>query len=59
MKTQPMYTQQELDAKLLAAANALRGPVDAADFKAYIFPLLSAKLLLGEAHRHVVASWRW
>jgi type I restriction enzyme M protein len=38
-----MYTQQELGAKLLDAANALRGPVDAADFKAYIFPLLFLK----------------
>ncbi|MGI8751821.1 MAG: N-6 DNA methylase [Acidimicrobiales bacterium] len=33
-------SQQELESRLWAAANALRGPVDAADFKAYIFPLL-------------------
>jgi len=33
-------TQQELESRLWAAANSLRGPVDAADFKAYIFPLL-------------------
>lgn len=46
-----MYTQQELDAKLLAAANALRGPVDAADFKAYIFPLLFLK--------RISDNWRW
>jgi type I restriction enzyme M protein len=46
-----MYTQQELDAKLLAAANALRGPVDAADFKGYIFPLLFLK--------RISDSWRW
>jgi hypothetical protein len=28
----PRYSQQELDARLLAAANALRGPIDPADF---------------------------
>ena len=33
-------TQQELESRLWAAANSLRGPVDPADFKAYIFPLL-------------------
>ncbi|GAA2840785.1 N-6 DNA methylase [Kribbella solani] len=33
-------TQQELESRLLAAANALRGPVDAADFKTYVFPML-------------------
>ncbi|MDA8071465.1 MAG: class I SAM-dependent DNA methyltransferase [Actinomycetota bacterium] len=36
-------TQQELESRLWAAANSLRGPVDAADFKAYIFPLLFFK----------------
>jgi type I restriction enzyme M protein len=36
-------TQLELESRLWAAANALRGPVDAADFKAYIFPLLFFK----------------
>jgi len=51
MNPQPMYTQQELDAKLLAAANALRGPIDAADFKAYIFPLLFLK--------RISDNWRW
>jgi type I restriction enzyme M protein len=33
-------TQQDLESRLWAAANSLRGPVDPADFKAYIFPLL-------------------
>src|SRR5437762_6070084 len=33
-------SQQELESRLWAAANSLRGPVDPADFKAYIFPLL-------------------
>ncbi len=51
MNSQPMYSQQELDAKLLAAANALRGPVDPADFKAYIFPLLFLK--------RISDNWRW
>lgn len=32
-------TQQELEATLWAAANALRGPVDAGDYKAYVFPV--------------------
>jgi type I restriction enzyme M protein len=51
MNPQPLYSQHELDAKLLAAANALRGPVDAADFKAYIFPLLFLK--------RISDNWRW
>ena len=36
-------TQQELESRLWAAANSLRGPVDPADFKAYIFPMLFYK----------------
>lgn len=36
-------SQAELESRLWAAANSLRGPVDAADFKAYIFPLLFYK----------------
>jgi type I restriction enzyme M protein len=46
-----LYSQQELDRKLLDAANCLRGPVDPADFKAYIFPLLFFKRLSD--------TWRW
>src|SRR5688572_18617237 len=38
-------TQQELESRLWAAANSLRGPVDPSDFKAYIFPLLFYKRL--------------
>jgi type I restriction enzyme M protein len=34
---------QELESRLLAAANSLRGPVDPADFKSYVFPLLFFK----------------
>ncbi|MDQ1103423.1 type I restriction-modification system subunit M N-terminal domain-containing protein [Nocardioides zeae] len=33
-------TQPELESRLKAAANALRGPVDPADFKTYVFPVL-------------------
>lgn len=51
MHAHSVYTQQELDAKLLAAANALRGPIDAADFKAYIFPLLFLK--------RISDTWQW
>lgn len=36
-------SQLQLEARLWAAANSLRGPVDPADFKAYIFPLLFFK----------------
>ncbi len=36
-------SQQELESRLWAAANSLRGPVDPSDFKAYIFPLLFFK----------------
>lgn len=33
-------TLPELEKRLWAAANALRGPVDPADFKTYVFPML-------------------
>lgn len=46
-----MYSQGELDRNLLDAANALRGPVDPADFKAYIFPLLFFK--------RISDTWHW
>ena len=36
---------QDLEARLWAAANALRGPVDPADFKTYVFPMLFWKQL--------------
>ena len=53
-------TQQELENRLWAAANSLRGPVDPADFKAYIFPLLFYKRIndTWEAeHAAAVAQW--
>ena len=36
-------TLQQLELHLWEAANILRGPVDAADFKTYVFPLLFFK----------------
>lgn len=36
-------TTQDLESRLWEAANILRGPVDAADFKTYIFPILFFK----------------
>ncbi|MEV7618920.1 class I SAM-dependent DNA methyltransferase [Microbacterium sp. NPDC089321] len=36
-------TQRELEQTLWGAANALRGPVDPGDFKAYVFPVLFYK----------------
>ena len=37
------YTVDQLESHLWGSANILRGPVDAADFKTYIFPLLFFK----------------
>ena len=45
------YSQAALDRRLLAAANTLRGPVDPADFKAYVFPLLFFK--------RISDTWDW
>ncbi|MHA7295222.1 type I restriction-modification system subunit M [Arthrobacter sp. HLT1-21] len=42
--TEPHHlTQQQLESTLWAAANALRGPVDPGDFKAYVFPVMFFK----------------
>lgn len=37
------FTLADLESRLWAAANSLRGPVDPADFKSYVFPLLFLK----------------
>jgi type I restriction enzyme M protein len=37
------FTLSDLESHLWEAANILRGPVDAADFKTYVFPLLFLK----------------
>jgi len=39
----PVVTLNQLESHLWEAANILRGPVDAADFKTYVFPLLFFK----------------
>ena len=36
-------TLQQLESRLWDAANALRGLVDPADFKTYVFPMLFCK----------------
>lgn len=41
----PTFTVSQLESHLWEAANILRGPVDAADFKSYVFPLLFFKRL--------------
>jgi type I restriction enzyme M protein len=41
--TQQTVSLAELESHLWESANILRGPVDAADFKTYIFPLLFFK----------------
>jgi hypothetical protein len=53
-------SQAELESRLWAAANALRGPVDPADFKAYIFPLLFYKRICDtwdEEHEQAVSDY--
>lgn len=44
-------SQQDLEKRLWAAANALRGPVDPADFKTYVFPMLFWKWI-SDTWRH-------
>ena len=49
-------TEQELESRLKAAANALRGPVDPADFKTYVFPMLFWKWISDTwVHEHNMA----
>lgn len=53
-------SQGELERKLLDAANSLRGPVDPADFKQYVFPLLFLKRLSDnwdEEHAQALAAY--
>jgi type I restriction enzyme M protein len=53
-------SQQDLETRLWAAANSLRGPVDPADFKAYIFPLLFFRRISDvwdEEHERAVADF--
>src|SRR5437868_3397216 len=48
LATSPV-TLSQLESHLWEAANILRGPVDAADFKTYVFPLLFFKRI-SDAH---------
>lgn len=53
-------TQQQLEATLWRAANALRGPVDPGDFKAYVFPALFFKWICDTHafhHARAVSDW--
>ncbi len=53
-------SQQELESRLWAAANSLRGPVDPANFKEFIFPLLFLKRIDDswlEEHAKAVAEF--
>lgn len=53
-------TQQQLESTLWAAANALRGPVDPGDFKAYVFPVMFFKWISDTWNFHhatAVADW--
>jgi type I restriction enzyme M protein len=43
LKSDGTVTLSQLESHLWEAANILRGPVDAADFKSYVFPLLFFK----------------
>ncbi len=50
-------TLSQLEAHLWETANILRGPVDASDFKTYIFPLLFYKRIsdaYNEERRHAL-----
>lgn len=56
----PKITQGQLEGALWAAANALRGPVDAGDYKAYVFPVLFFKWLSDNwdvNHARAVDDW--
>ena len=52
-------TLNQIESHLWASANILRGPVDAADFKTYIFPLLFFKRICDvwdEEYEEIVAD---
>ncbi|WP_375479116.1 N-6 DNA methylase [uncultured Jatrophihabitans sp.] len=51
---------QDLEKSLWNAANALRGPVDPADFKTYVFPMLFWKWISDTwAYEHNQAAEKW
>jgi type I restriction enzyme M protein len=49
---EPPISQQQLEKALWDAANALRGPIDPADFKSYVFPILFFKWIDDTWHMH-------
>ena len=51
-------TLSQLEGHLWESANILRGPVDAADFKTYIFPLLFFKRIC-DVWESLVDSKSW
>ncbi len=56
----PTLTQGQLESTLWAAANALRGPVDPGDFKAYVFPILFFKWISDNwdyQHARALEDW--
>ncbi|WP_299449063.1 class I SAM-dependent DNA methyltransferase [uncultured Serinicoccus sp.] len=55
-----VMTQRQLESTLWAAANALRGPVDPGDFKAYVFPVMFYKWISDtwdSWHAHAIEIW--
>jgi type I restriction enzyme M protein len=55
MMTNGTTTLSQLESHLWEAANIFRGPVDAADFKTYVFPLLFFKRI-SDVHDEEYAS---
>lgn len=59
-QTKSQTTLQDLESRLWDSANALRGPVDPADFKNYVFPMLFWKWISDtweHEHRLAVAEF--
>ena len=56
--TNNTITLNQLESHLWEAANILRGPVDAADFKTYVFPLLFFKRISDVMTRSTRRRWR-
>ena len=55
-----LVTQRQLESTLWAAANALRGPVDPGDFKAYVFPVMFFKWISDSwDYHHAAALEEW
>ena len=60
MSDTAVMTQARLESALWAAANALSGPVDPGDFKAYVFPVLLFKWVSDTwDYRHAEAVEEW